>query len=295
MTLHTGHEHETSPLDGVDMCECSWWPRSSATSRPGAAAARRPSRDGSPRDTVPHLASAPSRGLRPARAGRRRDRRAEPADSPRPRGAPATGSCTPHMTCSRAGVLVDGMLLSLAYRVPHAVDRAFQRRRTATRRRGRARSRVAVGSVGARRRTEQQISRAGAAKWRADGTDTVVLFAGFIRPEKRLDVLVESARRLAAGPPARGGGAGPRRLGSLRRPRQEPTRSTSPPDWNSLTCPSSRPRSRRPTGRGAVRAGESERRARRGRASCGRRRWQPTSAEWASSHRAPSPRAMPTT
>jgi hypothetical protein len=28
VVLHTGHKHEQVDLDGVDVCPCSWWPRS---------------------------------------------------------------------------------------------------------------------------------------------------------------------------------------------------------------------------------------------------------------------------
>ena len=210
VTLHTGHEHETIPLDGVEICECSWWPRSAATSRTRAAARKMAIARRLATRTVPHLASAP------------------PANSVlHVQGVAATGALnlltllaarraghrvvySPHDVFSRRGA-VDGMLLRLAYRVPHAVvvhSHADERR---------------LGDVGVRAHVSPLVQLVPAPsevdqqswrrEWRANGSDTVVLFAGFIRPEKRLDVLVESARgwppgrRLAVVGPDRGGWA----------------------------------------------------------------------------------------
>jgi glycosyltransferase involved in cell wall biosynthesis len=120
---------------------------------------------------------------------------------------------SPHDVFSRRGAL-DGALLRWAYRVPEALvvhSRADERR-----------LRDLLGAVAqihvsplvqlVERPTEHQRMQ-WRREWHADEAERVVLFAGFIRPEKRLDVLVESARgwppgrRLAVVGPDRGGWA----------------------------------------------------------------------------------------
>jgi glycosyltransferase involved in cell wall biosynthesis len=210
VTLHTGHEHETIPLDGVEICECTWWPRPAAAGRVGAATRKVAIARRLATKTVPHLTGVP------------------PAGSViHVQGVSATGALnlltlgaarraghrvvySPHDVFSRKGAL-DGMLLRLAYRVPHAVvvhSHADERRLEDM---GvRAHVSPLVQMVPAPSEGEQQSWRR---EWRAQRSDTVVLFAGFIRPEKRLDVLVESARgwppdrRLAVVGPDRGGWA----------------------------------------------------------------------------------------
>jgi glycosyltransferase involved in cell wall biosynthesis len=208
VTLHTGHEHETIPLDGVTMCDCSWWPRPTGagrirvTARKVAIARRLATR------TVPHLAGAPPAG-----------------SVVHVQGVAATGALnlltlvavrraghrvvySPHDVFSRRGA-VDGMLLRRAYRVPHAI---VVHSHADARRLNDVGVQVHVSPlvqlVPTPSEGDQQNWRR---EWRAKGSDTVVLFAGFIRPEKRLDVLVESARgwppgrRLAVVGPDRGG------------------------------------------------------------------------------------------
>jgi glycosyltransferase involved in cell wall biosynthesis len=124
------------------------------------------------------------------------------------RGARRRVVYSPHDLFSRRG-RVDGVLLGLALRMPHAII---------------AHSRVdeerlrplapgvhyspLIQLVPQPSDEERQSWRR---EWRVNGVEKVVLFAGFIRPEKRLDVLVESARRwppgrrLAVVGPDRGG------------------------------------------------------------------------------------------
>lgn len=210
VTLHTGHEHESVPVEGATLCECVWWPRPFGTSRLGAAARRAAIARKLATHTVPHLTRTLAAG-----------------SILHVQGVAATGAInlllflaarraglrivySPHDVFSRRGV-VDGTLLRLGYRYPHAVivhSQADQRRLRAE---GvRADVSPLVQMVPTPTEQQQQTWRR---KWRVDGTDSVVLFAGFIRPEKRVDVLVESARqwppgrRLAVVGPDRGGWA----------------------------------------------------------------------------------------
>ena len=186
VVLHTGHAHEDVDAAGVELCPCSWWPRTEARGprRSAEIAVRLLTR------TLPHL------------------RRASSGAVLHVQGIAAGGALTlialglqrlgnrrvlysPHDTFSRRGRL-DGALLGLALRVPDAVI-------------------VHSGADVARLRAKgmrahysplvQIVPEPGDAarrRWRAEwgaGEDTsVVLFAGCIRPEKRLDLLIESAR-----------------------------------------------------------------------------------------------------
>jgi glycosyltransferase involved in cell wall biosynthesis len=102
---------------------------------------------------------------------------------------------SPHDTFSRRG-RADGALLRLALRVPHAVIVYSHADVEVLRRRGlEARCSPLVQLVPGFSDDERLAWRTA---WQA-GTDTsVVLFAGCIRPEKRLDVLIESARHWPA-------------------------------------------------------------------------------------------------
>jgi glycosyltransferase involved in cell wall biosynthesis len=112
------------------------------------------------------------------------------------RGARRRVVYSPHDLFSRRG-RIDGVLLGLALRMPHAIiahSRADEERLLA----------LAPGVhyspliqlVPQPSHEERQSWRR---EWRVNGIEKVVLFAGFIRPEKRLDVLVESARRWPPG------------------------------------------------------------------------------------------------
>lgn len=211
-TVHTGHEHED--VDGdepVELCGCSWWPRG------GTRGAGR-SREITQRffaGTLPHLHAASARG-----------------SVVHLEGIAATGYLnavalwagrldgrrvvySPHDAFSRRGRL-DAMALRLALRAPHAVLVHAERDLDLLRRAG----------INALYSPLVQIvpppgedSRARwRERWGAAEEDRVVLFAGWIRPEKRLDLVIESARewpsnrRLAVLGPDRGGWAECERL-----------------------------------------------------------------------------------
>jgi len=182
VVLHTGHEHEDVAPSGVTLCACSWWPRR------GRRGPGRSVRMGSRflARTIPHL------------------RRAVPGDAVlHVQGIAAGGALTlaalgagrlggrrvvysPHDTFSRRG-RIDDWLLRLALRLPSAV--IVHARSTAD----------ALGACYAPLvQVVPQPSATGRQRWRDEwraGDDVaVVLFAGMIRPEKRLDLLIESAR-----------------------------------------------------------------------------------------------------
>jgi glycosyltransferase involved in cell wall biosynthesis len=181
VVLHTGHEHEDVAPAGVAVCRCSWWPRHEPR---GARRSARVAVHFVGR-TIPHL------------------RRAVPSDGIlHIQGIAAAGALTvaaiaatrtggrrvvysPHDTFSRRGP-VDEQLLRLALRLPDAVV-------------VHARSAAVDGACYAPLvQLVPRPSTRGRQRWRDEwraGDDTdVVLFAGVIRPEKRLDLLIESAR-----------------------------------------------------------------------------------------------------
>ena len=187
VVLHTGHHHEQVSPGGFELCACSWWPRNRrrGTQRSVLITARFITR------TLPHLLGAVRRGgllhvqgiaaggpltflvLAGARVARRRV------------------VYSPHDTFSRRGRL-DERLLRAALRLPHAVIVHSQADVELLRARG-VRSHFAplvqlvpVATVAERRRWREE--------WGAGEDVAVVLFAGCIRPEKRLDLLVRSAR-----------------------------------------------------------------------------------------------------
>jgi glycosyltransferase involved in cell wall biosynthesis len=192
VVLHTGHQHEPMAADGLELCACSWWPRDERRSarRSMLIAARLATRTlphlrrvvGA--DAVLHLEGISAGGalsvltLGAARLARRRV------------------VYSPHDTFSRRG-RIDGGLLRLALRVPHAVvvhgwaDVA----------------RLAAMGIGAHFSPLVQLVPAPTpaqrqrwrGEWGADDADDVVLFAGWIRPERRLDLLVQSASSWPSG------------------------------------------------------------------------------------------------
>ncbi|MFF5970683.1 glycosyltransferase [Streptomyces sp. NPDC012769] len=191
VVLHTGHEHEEVRVEGVELCPCSWWPRhgDGGARRSGAIAARFVGR------TLPHLHSAVPPGavlhvegiaaagaltLLALRVARLRDR---------------TVVYSPHDTFSRRG-RVDGALLRLALRVPHAIIVYSQADVEVLHRRGLEARRSPLVQLVPRASADERL--AWRAAWRAGPDTYVVLFAGCIRPEKRLDVLIESARHWPA-------------------------------------------------------------------------------------------------
>jgi glycosyltransferase involved in cell wall biosynthesis len=209
VVLHTGHEHERANLDGVVLCPCSWWPRSDdggmrAVLRQTTIARRLVQRtlphlmDSIPPGAVLHLEGIAAGGglnllsLVVMRCARRRI------------------VYSPHDLFSRRG-RIDAALLRLAHRAPHAVmvySRVDEERLRALATRVHCSPLIQLvpePSDAERLRWRRE--------WRVKSAEKVVLFAGFIRPERRLDVLVESARqwppdrRLVVVGPDRGGWA----------------------------------------------------------------------------------------
>jgi glycosyltransferase involved in cell wall biosynthesis len=222
VVLHTGHEHESVHLDGVDLCACTWWPRRSGGGRGRAGTRQATIAQRLVRRTLPHLLHC-----------------ADPGSVLHLQGTAASGGInlltlgaarragyrvvySPHDVFSRRGA-VDGALLRLAYQPPHAIvvhSRADEQRlRGLGVRPDRLYMSPLVQLVP--RPSDQEMSN-WRREWRVNGSDKVVLFAGFIRPEKRLDVLIESARswppghRLAVVGPDKGGWADCDRLAKAR-------------------------------------------------------------------------------
>jgi glycosyltransferase involved in cell wall biosynthesis len=187
VVLHTGHEHEPVRIDGVKLCTCSWWPRQEprGARRSFRIAVRFATR------TIPHL-------RRSARDGAVLHLQGIAASGPLTLLALALARLgdrrvvySPHDTFSRRGPL-DGVLLRLALRLPHAVIVHSEADAEALRAAGiRVHysplvQLVPVPAESRRRRWREE--------WQAGDGTAIVLFAGCIRPEKRLDLLLESAR-----------------------------------------------------------------------------------------------------
>ena len=208
VVLHTGHQHEDVHLRGVTLCPCSWWPRSLTHDRLRSGARRATIAARLVVRTVPHL-------LRSAPAGAVVHVQGTAASGALNGLAMACARRTghrvvysPHDTFSRRGRL-DAVALRLAYRAPHAIivhscaDRKYLQRIGIQ-----ADFSPLIQLVPEPSDFDQMRWRR---EWRARESDSVVLFAGFIRPEKRLDLLIESAchwvaqRRLAVLGPDRGG------------------------------------------------------------------------------------------
>jgi glycosyltransferase involved in cell wall biosynthesis len=187
VTLHTAAQHEAVELEGVEICPCVWWPRGrpAGTLRRAAIAARLTLR------TLPHLYRAIPRG-----------------DLVHLQGGVASGALTvltlavanrraravvysPHNTFSRRGRF-DGVLLSAALLFTQSTV-AYSQIDVAT-----LRSRGAHATLSPLIQLLPEPDPARIARWReswgARDGDEVVLFAGVVRPDKRLDVLVRAAR-----------------------------------------------------------------------------------------------------
>jgi glycosyltransferase involved in cell wall biosynthesis len=213
VVLHTGHEHEAVRLDGVEVCTCCWWPRTSGERRFETSVRQLKTGQRLIRRTLPHLLH----GAAPDSVVHLQGTAASGALNALMLGATRKAGYrvvySPHDVFSRRGA-VDGALLRLAYRPPHAIvvySRADHQRLRAL---GVPASRVHLSPLVqlVPSPSPAQLSK-WRREWRAGDSDRVVLFAGFIRPEKRLDVLIESARtwppgrRLAVVGPDRGGWA----------------------------------------------------------------------------------------
>lgn len=187
VVLHTGHHHERVRAEGVQLCACSWWPRDE---RGGARRSLRIATRYTVR-TLPHLRRAVRRGalLHVEGVAARGALTLPTLQLFRLAGRRVVYS--PHDTFSRRG-RVDAALLRLALRVPHAVIvhswADVERLRTA---RIPALYAPLVQLVP---RPEESRRRRWRDEWRAGDEVAVVLFAGAIRPERRLDLLIQSAR-----------------------------------------------------------------------------------------------------
>lgn len=187
VVVHTGHQHERVTTEGVEICPCSWWPRDQPRSprRSLLIGARFVTR------TLPHLRRAVPRG-----------------DVLHVEGISAAGPLTllalvlgrlfgrrvvysPHDTFSRRGRM-DALLLRLALRVPEAV--VVHSQADVERLCGRGIRSFCAPLVQLVPRPAGAARRRWRDEWGAGEDAQVVLFAGCIRPEKRLDLLVRSAR-----------------------------------------------------------------------------------------------------
>jgi glycosyltransferase involved in cell wall biosynthesis len=193
VVLHTSRQHEAVSAVGVEICRCTWWPRQGNRSSIVKTAVKRATIAGwLLLVTLPHLLLSMSR------------------DSVLHLQGPGASSVinvlilwaarlrrcrvvySPHDTFSRRGPM-DDKLQQLVYQPAHAVMVYSQA------------DRVRLKAFGSRVHTSpliQQVPQpsneqilAWRREWNADEPGTaVVLCAGFLRPDKRLDLLIESAR-----------------------------------------------------------------------------------------------------
>jgi glycosyltransferase involved in cell wall biosynthesis len=189
VVLHTGHEHEDIRLAGVEICKCSWWPRSKGTGALATRARKATIASLLVTRTVPHLV------------------RSVPRDSVLHLQGPAASGIlnlltlsvsrsahhrvvySPHNLFSRNGRL-DAAFMRLANRVPDAI--VVYSQADVQRLRGKSRCPVHCSPLimpDPLPPQQEQVNWRTA--WRAD---KAVLFAGDVRPDKRLDLLIESAR-----------------------------------------------------------------------------------------------------
>jgi glycosyltransferase involved in cell wall biosynthesis len=196
VTLHTSSQHEEVELDGVRTCRCIWWPRGgrSPRARKAAIAARYMSsglahldRAAAAGDVV-HVQGGQASGFLAAAtlavAGRRGRRVVY----------------SPHNTFSRGGAVdaaFQRLCLSLADVVVGYSDTDVEALEAMG---SEARMSPLIQLVP---RPSDQAMDAWRETWTSEDDEDVVLFAGQIRSDKRLDVLIESAadwpegRRLA--------------------------------------------------------------------------------------------------
>jgi glycosyltransferase involved in cell wall biosynthesis len=189
VVVHTGHEHEQLPgTESLEMCGCSWWPRHQRRGLPRSAAitGRYVGR------TLPHLRAAAPRGSIVHLQGIAASGVLNATTLLATRLAGRRAVYSPHDAFSRRGS-IDDAFLRVALRI---ADGVIVHTRPDAETLGRAGIiahysplvQVVPAADDVRRRRWRQ-------EWRAAETDQVVLFAGWIRPEKRLDLVIESARR----------------------------------------------------------------------------------------------------
>lgn len=185
--LHTSRQHEVLTGDGVNFCTCCWWPRGEKRGgltgklRQAAIAARLLF------VTLPHLVlTVKSKSIFHLQGvGAHGLLNLLIVTAVRMRGCRVVYS--PHDTFSRKGS-IDGKLLRLAYRPVHAVvvySRAEERRLS-----GLGERLYPAPLIHPVVRPSDELIR----KWRREwSADVVILCPGFIRSERRLDLLIESA------------------------------------------------------------------------------------------------------
>ena len=195
--LHTASQHEAINAEHFEICKCSWWPRSSRGGwirtrfkQAGIAA-------GLVAATLPHLLRSTSQGSilhvqGPCASGALNYLFMRAA---RLRGCRVVYS--PHDTFSRRGWL-DDKLLQMAYKPAHSIivySNADQER---------LRERANPVLVSPLIQSVPQPSNDQILSWRRDWDasepgQVAILCAGHIRPDKRLDLLIESARHWPKG------------------------------------------------------------------------------------------------
>ena len=225
VVLHTGHQHE----------EVATPASSCAPARGGRVTSpRRPALDGDRLALSHPNASPPTERGWPGRCCTSRESRpAAPLTLLTLASARLGGRrvvYSPHDTFSRRGRL-DARLLRLALRVPHASIVHSEADVGVLRAAGLAAHYVTAGQLVPH---PPRPSAGAGGRSGARATTEVVLFAGCIRPEKRLDLLIESARSWPRAP-AGGRGRGPRRLGAMRRLARG-RGWTWRPGWSSWGC-----------------------------------------------------------
>jgi glycosyltransferase involved in cell wall biosynthesis len=187
VTLHTARQHEPVDIQRVDLCPCVWWPRAgpSRLLRRAAIAARLLA------DGLPHLHRVAGSGswvhveggvasgaltVMTLWVARRRGRRVV---------------YSPHNTFSRRGP-IDRIALGAALGFSDAVVAYSQRDAAVLRSRGP--DAFVSPLVQLVPEVPEACRLAWRERWNAQNGERVVLFAGFLRQDKRLDLLIRAAR-----------------------------------------------------------------------------------------------------
>lgn len=189
VTIHTAGDHEPARLDGVEICRCVRWRRGMPTDTRLRVRQVRVAFDYLAR-SLPHLVRAVRRReVAHVQGAVRLPMTTITLLVLRARGAHVVQS--PHNTFSRRGWIGDDLLLRLNARLAHR-NVAFSEHDTERLRSWGGRA-VRSPLVQVVEQPHRDAVRRWRARWRADGRDRVVLFAGQVRRDKRLDALVESA------------------------------------------------------------------------------------------------------
>ena len=179
VVLHTATDAELMPRDGVEVCRCMDWLRDAGPGRRVRVAARFLA------VTVPRLLRG--RGVLHVQGPFKASLLAVLLAAARLRGRRVVFS--PHNTFSRRGSALDARLVRLCARLSHATV-VFSDTD--------ARQVAAWGTVPVVSPLLQHVPPVDPARveaWRASwGSASVVLFAGQIRSDKRLDLVIEAAR-----------------------------------------------------------------------------------------------------